>query len=100
MPRRFFFLFVPFLLCWLSAASADQSKGSRGPDGGSRAAASGIQSDPGRKQPDSSQARRDVLREAVKSQEDDAAPPLRQLTAEEKALLRQQLRQQRMGESK
>ena len=46
------------------------------------------------------QVRRDVLREAVKSQEEDAPVMLRQLSAEEKALLRQQLRQQRLEGSR
>jgi hypothetical protein len=41
------------------------------------------------------QLRRDMLREALKSQQVDVPPPVRQMTAQEKAELRQQLRQQR-----
>ncbi|WP_342617721.1 hypothetical protein [Rhodoferax sp. GW822-FHT02A01] len=78
-------------------AHADQSKGSRGgSDGGPRGADGMARGDQDR----SVQVRRDVLREAVKSQEDDAPVMLRQLSAEEKALLRQQLRQQRLEGSR
>jgi hypothetical protein len=41
------------------------------------------------------QQRRDMLREAVKVQVDEASVPARQMTAQEKAELRQQLREQR-----
>ncbi len=41
------------------------------------------------------QLRRDVLREALKAQAEEAPVPARQLTAQEKAELREQLRQQR-----
>ena len=41
------------------------------------------------------QQRRDMLREALKLQEVEATLPARQMTAQEKAELRQQLRQQR-----
>lgn len=40
------------------------------------------------------QQRRDVLREALKSQQAETPAPVRQMTAREKAELRQQLRQQ------
>ena len=41
------------------------------------------------------QQRRDMLREALKVQVDEASVPARQMTAQEKAELRQQLREQR-----
>jgi cbb3-type cytochrome oxidase subunit 3 len=41
------------------------------------------------------QQRRDMLREALKSQVEEAPVPVRQMTTQEKAELRQQLRQQR-----
>jgi len=95
MLRRHLYLSVPLLLfCWSGLAHADQSKG---PRGGADSSSRGEQD---RGQQGSSQVRRDVLREAVKSQEGDAPVLLRQLSADEKALLRQQLRQQRLEGSR
>ena len=98
MSRRLLSLFAMLsVLCCLGVAHADQSKGSRGSaDGGQRGPDGASRSDPGRSAPDPGPSRRDVLREAVKSQEDDTTVRLRQLSAEDKALLRQQLRQQRL----
>ena len=98
MLHRHLYLSVSLLLlCWLGVAHADQSKGPRGGgDSGQRGADGMARGDQDR----SVQVRRDVLREAVKSQEEDAPVLLRQLSAEEKALLRQQLRQQRLEGSR
>jgi hypothetical protein len=95
MSRRLLSKFAMLsVLCCLGLAHADQSRGTRGSaEGGQRGPDSVSRGDPGRTPPDPGQARRDVLRDAVKSQEGDTTVPLRQLSAEDKALLRQQLRQ-------
>lgn len=93
MPLRFV-CFLPLLLSfWMGQAHADQPNAAAGAESNRRA-------DQGRKTQDAGQARRDDLREAVKSQDGDMLLLPRQLTAQEKALLRQQLRQQRLNESK
>jgi hypothetical protein len=101
LRRLLSFIAMLSVLCCLGVAHADQSKGSRGSaDGGQRGPDGVSRGDPGRAGPDPAQSRRDVLREAVKSQEDDSAVPLRQLSVQDKALLRQQLRQQRLDASR
>jgi hypothetical protein len=93
MPLRYVCFLSVLLSFWMDLSYADQSKAAAGADSSPRV-------DQGRKSQDAGQARRDDLREAVKSQDGDMLLLPRQLTPQEKALLRQQLRQQRLNDSK
>lgn len=88
MLRTFFVLISMLALCMSVPAQEERSKS----DAYLEAQAALLQA--------RQQQRRDMLREALKLQKDGAPIEVRQMTAQEKAELRQQLRQQRQDLSK